>query len=183
MGRVSRYKKVKSIDPFAKNGSWKSDVGDCSTFRRVKKKSKTAIKMKEQKLNKLQRRMRGGNKNGNIIDRKKSGGCNGYGDDDGYDLPPEGEDEFDLKDILGSIKKQKSKPNPLLDGVVANKMSDQQIESLKTSLDEILGKKTKLSIEIDSSLIGGIKLRIDNTFLDASIHNQLQILRTELLQT
>ena len=68
-------------------------------------------------------------------------------------------------------------------GVVANKMSDQQIESLKTSLDEILGKKTKLSIEIDSSLIGGIKLRIDNTFLDASIHNQLQILRTELLQT
>ena len=123
MGRVSRYKKVKSIDPFAKNGSWKSDVGDCSTFRRVKKKSKTAIKMKEQKLNKLQRRMRGGNKNDNgIIDRKKSGGCNGYGDDDGYDLPPDGEDEFDLKDLLGSIKKQKSKGNPLLDGVVANKM-------------------------------------------------------------
>ena len=123
MGRVSRYKKVKSIDPFSKNGSWKSDVGDCSTFRRVKKKSKTAIKMKEQKLNKLQRRMRGGNKNDNgIIVRKKSGGCNGYGDDDGYDLPPDGEDEFDLKDILGSIKKQKSKPDPLLDGIVANKM-------------------------------------------------------------
>ena len=68
-------------------------------------------------------------------------------------------------------------------GVVATKMNDQQIESFKASLDEILGKKTKLSIEVDSSLIGGIKLRIDNTFLDASIHNQLQILRTELLQT
>ena len=68
-------------------------------------------------------------------------------------------------------------------GTVASKMSDQQIESFKASLDEILGKKTKLSIEIDPSLIGGIKLRIDNTFLDASIHNQLQTLRTELLQT
>ena len=68
-------------------------------------------------------------------------------------------------------------------GVVASKMDDQQIESLKTSLDEILGKKTELSIEIDSSLIGGIRLRIDNIFLDASIHNQLQILRSELLQT
>ena len=68
-------------------------------------------------------------------------------------------------------------------GTVASKMSDQQIESFKTSLDEILGKKTKLSIEVDPSLIGGIKLRIDNTFLDASIHNQLQTLRTELLQT
>ena len=62
-------------------------------------------------------------------------------------------------------------------------MSDEQIESFKTSLDETLGKKTKLSIEVDPSLIGGIKLRIDNTFLDASIHNQLQTLRTELLQT
>ena len=68
-------------------------------------------------------------------------------------------------------------------GIVANKMSDEQIESFKTSLDETLGKKTKLSIEVDPSLIGGIKLRIDNTFLDASIHNQLQTLRTELLQT
>ena len=68
-------------------------------------------------------------------------------------------------------------------GIVASKMSDEQIESFKTSLDETLGKKTKLSIEVDPSLIGGIKLRVDNTFLDASIHNQLQTLRTELLQT
>ena len=68
-------------------------------------------------------------------------------------------------------------------GIVASKMSDQQIESFQASLDEILGKKTKLSIEVDPGLIGGIKLRIDNTFLDASIHNQLQTLRTELLQT
>lgn len=68
-------------------------------------------------------------------------------------------------------------------GIVASKMSDQQKDSFKASLDEILGKKTKLSIEVDPGLIGGIKLRIDNTFLDASIHNQLQTLRTELLQT
>ena len=68
-------------------------------------------------------------------------------------------------------------------GTVARKMSNQQIESFKASLDEILGKKTKLSIEVDPGLIGGIKLRIDNTFLDASIHNQLQTLRTKLLQT
>ena len=68
-------------------------------------------------------------------------------------------------------------------GIVASKMSNQQVKSFKASLDEILGKKTKLSIEVDPSLIGGIKLRIDNTFLDASIHNQLQTLRTELLQT
>ena len=70
-----------------------------------------------------------------------------------------------------------------VEGIVARKLDDKQIESLKASLEEILGKKTKLSIEVDSSLIGGIKLRVDNTFLDASIYNKLQALRTELLQT
>ena len=68
-------------------------------------------------------------------------------------------------------------------GTVAMKMNDEQIESFKASLDEILGKKTKLSIEVDPSLIGGIKLRVDNIFFDASIYNKLQTLRTELLQT
>ena len=67
-------------------------------------------------------------------------------------------------------------------GVVAKEMSQSQLDSLKTSLDKILGKQTELSMEVDSTLIGGIKLRIENTFLDASIQNQLQILRAELLQ-
>lgn len=67
-------------------------------------------------------------------------------------------------------------------GVVAKEMSQSQLDSLKTSLDKILGKQTELSMEVDSNLIGGIKLRIENTFLDASIQNQLQILRAELLQ-
>ena len=67
-------------------------------------------------------------------------------------------------------------------GVVAEKMSEAEIESLRSSLSEMLGKETDLSIDIDPSLIGGIKLRIDNTFLDASIQNQLQSLRSKLLQ-
>ena len=110
MGRMSRYKKVKSIDPFAKNGSWKSDVGDCATLNRKRRKSKTALKMKEQKMNKLQRRMRGRRKDG----AGKSGGSNGWADDDGFDLPPEGGDEFDLSDLMGSVKRQKNKANHML---------------------------------------------------------------------
>jgi hypothetical protein len=113
MGRVARYKKVKSIDPFAKNGSWKSDVGDCATLHRVKKKSKTALKMKEQKMSKLRRRTRG--KKGDAIAGRRGGGSNGWGDDDGYDLAPEGGDEFDLNDLMGSVKKQRHKSNLLLE--------------------------------------------------------------------
>ena len=91
----------------------------------------------------------------------------------------------ELKEIstLFELRYGKKRNTIEVKGIVARKMSDQQRESFKASLDEILGKKTKLSIEVDPSLIGGIKLRVDNTFLDASIHNQLQTLRTELLQT
>ena len=88
----------------------------------------------------------------------------------------------EISNFFESIYQKKSNTIEVR-GVVASKMSDRQIESLKISLDKILGKTTKLSIEVDPSLIGGIKLRIDNTFLDASIHNQLQTLRNELLQT
>ena len=90
----------------------------------------------------------------------------------------------ELREISNFFESMYRKKSNIIEvkGVVASKMTNQQIESFKISLDEILGKKTKLSIEVDPSLIGGIKLRIDNTFLDASIHNQLQTLRTELLQ-
>ena len=113
MGRVARYKKVKSVDPFAKTSSWSSDVGDtaCASLRRTKRRSKTAMKMKEQKASKSQRR--GGKKDG-INNNKKSGGSNGFGES-GYDLPPEGEDEFDMADLMGSVKKQSAKPVLLVD--------------------------------------------------------------------
>ena len=91
----------------------------------------------------------------------------------------------ELKEISTFFESMYGKKSNTIEvkGIVASEMSDQQKESFKSSLDEILGKETKLSIVVDPSLIGGIKLRIDNTFLDASIHNQLQTLRTELLQT
>ena len=91
----------------------------------------------------------------------------------------------ELKEISTFFESMYGKKSNTIEvkGIVASNMSNEQRESFKASLDEILGKKTKLSIEIDPSLIVGIKLRVDNTFLDASIHNQLQTLRTELLQT
>ena len=62
-------------------------------------------------------------------------------------------------------------------------MTESEIESLRSSLGQLLGKEMDLIIDIDPSLIGGIKLRIDNTYLDASIQNQLQSLHSKLLQT
>ena len=90
----------------------------------------------------------------------------------------------DLRNISKFFESMYKKERNILEveGVVAHQMPDSQIQSLKDSLDEILGKETTLSIEVDASLIGGIRLRIDNTFLDASIRNQLQTLQNKLLQ-
>lgn len=114
MGRVARYKKVKSVDPFAKGRTWTDDVGNTANIRRVKKRSKTAQKLKDQK----NKRFRG---------QKKSE------DDDGFDLPPGGEDEFDMSDLMGSVKRQKSKPDELLKGgnpILDNVMSKSKPERI-----------------------------------------------------
>jgi len=68
-------------------------------------------------------------------------------------------------------------------GTLASDISEDEKSSLKSSLDQILNKDTDLSLDVDASLIGGIRLRIENTYLDASVRNQLQTLKTELLQS
>jgi F-type H+-transporting ATPase subunit delta len=67
-------------------------------------------------------------------------------------------------------------------GTVASSITEDEKSSLKSSLDLILGKNTDLVINVDEALIGGIRLRIENTYLDASVQSQLQTLRGELLQ-
>ena len=67
-------------------------------------------------------------------------------------------------------------------GTLANEISEEEKSSLKSSLDQVLGKDTELSLDVDASLIGGIRLRIENRFLDATVQNQMQTLRSELLQ-
>jgi F-type H+-transporting ATPase subunit delta len=68
-----------------------------------------------------------------------------------------------------------------VEGVVSGEFDERQVSSLKSSLDDILGKETDLTLNVDQSLLGGIRLRIGNTLLDASIQNQLQMLRAELM--
>jgi len=68
-------------------------------------------------------------------------------------------------------------------GTVAQDLDESQKQSLKSSLDTLLGKNIDLSLQVDESLIGGIRLRIENTFLDATVQNQLQTLRRELTQS
>ena len=67
--------------------------------------------------------------------------------------------------------------------VLSNKMEKKDETMMKEKLDQILSRDTDLSIEVDESLIGGIKLRIDNTYLDASIKSQINNVKLDLMKT
>lgn len=89
MGRVAKYKKVKAFDRKRTSGEYIWGENDGRPTK--KKRSKTAEKLKQ---NKLKRRR------GVDIDRFNCG----VG---GYDLPPSGKDEFNLSDFkVKKIKKQ-----------------------------------------------------------------------------
>ena len=65
---------------------------------------------------------------------------------------------------------------------VAEELMKDEISKLSSTLKSALGEEINLKVEVDTRIIGGIKLRVENVFLDGSINYQLQGLRTELLQ-
>ena len=65
---------------------------------------------------------------------------------------------------------------------VADELSVDEVADLQKTLEESIGKNTELDLIVDPSLLGGIKLRIDNTYLDASIRAKMDNLRRDLLQ-
>ena len=89
-----------------------------------------------------------------------------------------------LQDVINLFNRRYKEGKNIISvkGTVASTITEDEKSFLKSSLDQILGKDTDLSLNVDASLIGGIRLRIENTFLDATVRNQLQTLRAELLQ-
>ena len=85
------------------------------------------------------------------------------------------------KYYLANYKLVKNKVS--VHAVLSNKMKKEDATRMKEKLDQILRRDTDLSIEVDESLIGGIKLRIDNTYLDASIKSQINNIKLDLMKT
>ena len=87
----------------------------------------------------------------------------------------------DLSYIFDAIIKDELNIVPV-EAHVADELSVDELAYLQKTLEESIGKDTELDLKIDPNLLGGIKLRIENTFLDASIKNKMDNLRRELLQ-
>jgi hypothetical protein len=110
MGRLSNYKKIKSCDPYSKKNGGKIDLPTVGIWglgdngRKTKKRSMKAEKMKAKK-----------EKNKSIQQSSKKGknSNNKFKNDDdgGFDIPPSDKDEFDMADLMGSVKRQKLETN------------------------------------------------------------------------
>lgn len=90
MGRVSKYKKIKSFDPYSKKNGGNVDLSKVGVW---------GLGDNGQKAKKRSRRSE--------ILRKNKGKKRRNNENEGFDLAPSGKDEFDLTDLLGSVKKQK----------------------------------------------------------------------------
>ena len=66
--------------------------------------------------------------------------------------------------------------------VISNNLNENETKELKQKLDRALGKDVDLSIKVDASIIGGIKLRVENTFLDASLKSQIRNIKLDLMK-
>lgn len=63
----------------------------------------------------------------------------------------------------------------------AYQLSDKDIQRIENAVSQKEGKKVKLNMIVDESLIGGIKVDIDNHIYDDSLSYKLKSLRKELL--
>ena len=63
----------------------------------------------------------------------------------------------------------------------AQPMTEAQSQALMASLGRRTGKAIRLTWSQDPSLLGGLKVKIGSTVLDASIRGQLRQLKTQLL--
>ncbi|MCA1759913.1 MAG: ATP synthase F1 subunit delta [Bacteroidales bacterium] len=85
------------------------------------------------------------------------------------------------RNVLTLIRKEKNIKTAVI--TTAQEMDKKLLEKAKRILEEELETKVELSAKVNSELIGGMILRIDDKQYDASILTQLNKLKQEMLKT
>jgi F-type H+-transporting ATPase subunit delta len=88
-----------------------------------------------------------------------------------------------LRAIRQAVRKQLNELRGRVEVLLttAQPPSQESVELIVNRLKALLGKDVDLQVDIDSELIGGVKLRIGDTVYDASVANRLVRLKDELL--
>jgi F-type H+-transporting ATPase subunit delta len=64
----------------------------------------------------------------------------------------------------------------------STRLPDDEVQKISLTIENKIQKKLNINMHIDTSLMGGIKLRVGNTLIDGSVSNRLQKMRDTLIQ-
>ena len=59
-------------------------------------------------------------------------------------------------------------------------LTDEQVAELKTALEKRFGKKIEPSVNVDPELVGGARITVGDTVIDASVRAQLLAMAHQL---
>ena len=81
-----------------------------------------------------------------------------------------------LPEVATAFEELKAQDEGVLEAEItaAAKPSDSEVKALVKRLETKFGKKIEASVKLDPEIIGGIKIVIGDTVIDASIRGQLQ---------
>jgi F-type H+-transporting ATPase subunit delta len=81
-----------------------------------------------------------------------------------------------LPAISGAFEELKAQDEGVLDAqiIAAAKISATQTKDLVKRLEAKFGKKVEATVSVDPEIIGGIKIIVGDTVIDASVKGQLQ---------
>ena len=64
----------------------------------------------------------------------------------------------------------------------STRLPDDEVKKISSTIENKIQKKLNVKMDTDTSLVGGIKLRVGNTLIDGSVSNRLQKMRDTLIQ-
>jgi len=81
-----------------------------------------------------------------------------------------------LPDVLSAFEDLKAQDEGVLEAEItaASQPSDAEIKAVVNKLQARFGKKIEASVKVDPEIIGGIKIVVGDTVIDASVRGQLQ---------
>jgi F-type H+-transporting ATPase subunit delta len=81
-----------------------------------------------------------------------------------------------LPEVAAAFEELKAEDEGVLEAEItaAAEPADSAVKELVKRLESKFGKKIEASVKIDPELIGGVKIVIGDTVIDASVHGQLQ---------
>lgn len=81
-----------------------------------------------------------------------------------------------LPEVAANYEALKAQDEGTLEAEItaAAKLSDAQVKKVVTQLQAKFGKKVEASVKVDPEIIGGIKIVVGDTVIDASVQGRLQ---------